>query len=108
MSVLASGTTKTISVSDVDVTLKKLSYGEQKEAMKLAKTDEMEMMDICILKSVTKWEIKDSDSKILPVDKKSLDLLEASFVNELAQEILKFNNMGPELEKNLDAPSKQA
>ena len=107
MSVLASGTTKTLEIQDVKIVIKKLSYGEQKEAMKISKKDEMAMLDLTILKSVKEWDIKNEAGEVLPVEESTLNLLESGFVNELAQEILRYNNMDPDFEKNLDEPSKQ-
>ena len=100
MSVLASGTEKKITVHEVEITVKKMSYGQQKVAMKLAKTDEIAMMDKCIIMSVVEWGIVGEGGAILPIESESLDLLDAGFVNDLAQEILSYNNLGKVEEKN--------
>ena len=76
--------------------------------MKLATTEQTDMLDCVILKSVVDWGINDKQGKQLPVDKDILDQLEADFVNELAQEILKLNNITGDVEKNFAGPSKQA
>ena len=107
MSILASGTTKTVTVCGVKVKLKKLSYGEQKEAMKLAKSDELAMLDVILLKSITEWDVKEGATK-LPVTAENLDKCEADFINKLSQEVMELNNISGEIEKNSSEPSKQA
>lgn len=107
MSVLACGTTKVLKLEGQKVKIKKLSYGEQKEAMKLSKEDEMGMMDEVISKSVIEWDIKDEKGDKLLISKENLNRLEAGFINLLAMEIMGFNNLAPEPEKNLEGPSKQ-
>ena len=109
MSVLASGTTKKLKIEGQTIKIKKLSYGEQKETMSQgADGSDMAMMDGAIVKSVIEWDIKDEKDNKMLISIESLDLLDAGFVNKLAQEILKFNNMDVDAEKNLEGPSKQA
>ena len=106
MSVLSGGTTKTLKVQGQKIKIKKLSYGEQKEAMSLSKNNEMAMMDNVVARSITEWDIKGEDGNKLLISIESLNLLDAGFINELAQHIMKFNNLGQDEEKNSDEPSK--
>ena len=100
MSVLASGTTKEFVIDGVNLKIKKLSYGDQKEAMRLSKNDEVGMLDVCILKSVIEWDIVDENGATLAITQASLDMLESSFINNLSTEIMAFNNIAPVQEKN--------
>ena len=108
MSVLASGTTKVLKLQGQKIKIKKLSYGEQKEAMSDAKDNEMLMMDKVLCLSVVEWDIVDEKDNKLLINIDGINKLDAGFINELAQEILKFNNMSPDDEKNSEEPSKRA
>jgi len=107
MSVLASGTTKALKIKGQKIKIKKLSYGEQKESMAVSKDDEMSMMDNIVVKSVIEWDIKDEKENKLLISIESINLLDAGFVNDLAKEIMEFNNLGQEEAKNSEEPSKQ-
>jgi len=109
MSVLASGATKTLKLEKQTIKIKKLSYGEQKEAMSVSKENgDMALMDEVICKSVIEWDIKDEDGNKLLIGLEGINKLDAGFVNSLAKEILEFNNLSQDAEKNLEEPSKQS
>lgn len=91
----------------VTITLKKLSYGEQKEMMKLSDSNPVAMLDIVLMKSIIGWDLKDGD-KVLPITIETLDLCEAEFINTLSKEVLEINNISMEQEKNLPGLSEQA
>ena len=101
MSIFAEDYTKDIVIEDTTITIKKLSLKDQMDASKKFNTgDESGGSIELLIKSIVKWDVKDGEGKLVPIDEKNIGRIRGEIATKLTEAISEYNSLKAEEAKN--------
>jgi len=94
MSIFAEDYTKDVVIEDTTLTIKKLSLKDQLEASKKFNAgDEGGGSVELLIKSIVKWDVKDSDGKIVPIDEENIGRIRGEIAVKITEAISEYNSL---------------
>jgi len=101
MSIFAEDYTREVKVEDVTITIKKLSLKDQMEAAKKFNDGNEAAGSVDLLfKSIVKWDAKDKEDKVLPINVETIGKMRGDFAIQITEAITDFNSIKEPEAKN--------